>query len=244
MKFHVVTLFPEMFDGPITSSIIGRAVSNGIIEIEFVNPRDFTTDKHRSVDAPPYGGGPGMVMMAPPLAKAVDSINDQYGTGHRPMTILMSPQGIPMNHKIANDLSDIAAITLVCGHYEGVDERFIEEYVDLEISVGDFVMTGGEIPAMAIIDSVTRLLPGALGSDDSTISESFSVASGGMLEGPVYTRPPEFRGRRAPEVLLNGNRHEVERYRKRVAAERTMARRPDLIHGWGPDPEDGESNPH
>ncbi|MCY4474122.1 MAG: tRNA (guanosine(37)-N1)-methyltransferase TrmD [Chloroflexi bacterium] len=242
MKFHVVTLFPEMFDGPITSSIIGRAVSNGIIEIEFVNPREFTTDKHRSVDAPPYGGGPGMVMMAPPLAKAVDSINDQYGTGHGPKTILMSPQGIPMNHKIANDLSDFAATTLVCGHYEGVDERFIEEYVDLEISVGDFVMTGGEIPAMAVIDSVTRLLPGALGSADSTISESFSVASGGMLEGPVYTRPLEFHGRRAPEVLLNGNRQEVEQYRKRVAAERTMARRPDLIRGWGPDPEDGDLN--
>jgi len=242
VKFHVVTLFPEMFDGPITSSIIGRAVSNGIIEIEFVNPREFTTDKHRSVDAPPYGGGPGMVMMAPPLAKAVDSINDQYGTGHGPKTILMSPQGIPMNHKIANDLSDFAATTLVCGHYEGVDERFIEEYVDLEISVGDFVMTGGEIPAMAVIDSVTRLLPGALGSADSTISESFSVASGGMLEGPVYTRPLEFHGRRAPEVLLNGNRQEVEQYRKRVAAERTMARRPDLIRGWGPDPEDGDLN--
>ena len=231
-----------MFDGPITSSIIGRAVSNGILEIEFVNPRDFTTDKHRSVDAPPYGGGPGMVMMVPPLAKAVDSISDQYPTSHQPKTILMSPQGIPMDHKIANDLSDIAAITLVCGHYEGVDERFIEEYVDLEISVGDFVMTGGEIPAMAVIDSVTRLLPGALGSADSTISESFSVAGGGMLEGPVYTRPLEFHGRRAPEVLLNGNRQEVEQYRKRVAAERTMARRPDLIRGWGPDPEDGDLN--
>ncbi len=242
MKFHVVTLFPEMFDGPVTSSIIGRAVSNGIIEIDFVNPRDFTTDKHRSVDAPPYGGGPGMVMMAPPLARAVDSINDQYPTGHQPTTILMSPQGSPMTHKIANDLSDIAAIALVCGHYEGVDERFIEEYVDLEISVGDFVMTGGEIPAMAVIDSVSRLMPGALGSEDSTISESFSVASGGMLEGPVYTRPAEFHGRRAPEVLLNGNRQEVERYRKRVAAERTMARRPDLIRGWGPDPEDGDLN--
>ena len=242
MKFHVVTLFPEMFDGPITSSIIGRAVSNGIIEIDFVNPRDFTTDKHRRVDAPPYGGGPGMVMMAPPLAKAVDSISDQYPTGHQPKTILMSPQGISMSHKIANDLSDFAAITLICGHYEGVDERFIEEYVDLEISVGDFVMTGGEIPAMAVIDSVTRLLPGALGSNDSTVSESFSVANGGMLEGPVYTRPLEFHGRRAPEVLLNGNRQEVERYRKRVAAERTMARRPDLIRGWGPDPEDGDLN--
>ena len=240
VKFHVVTLFPEMFDGPVTSSIIGRAAANGIIKIEFTNPRDFTTDKHRSVDAPPYGGGPGMVLMAPPLAKAVDSINDQYPPGHQPKTILLSPQGSPMSHQIANDLSSLTAVALVCGHYEGVDERFIEEYVDLEISVGDFVMTGGEIPAMAIIDSVTRLIPGALGGDESALYESFSTASGGMLEGPVYTRPPEFRGHRAPEVLLNGNRHEVERYRKRIAAERTIARRPDLMQGWGPVSEDSD----
>ena len=240
MKFHVVTLFPEMFDGPVTSSIIGRAASNGIIEIEIVNPRDFTTDKHRSVDAPPYGGGPGMVMMAPPLAKAVDSINDRYPVDHQPKTILMSPQGSPMSHQIANDLSSLAAVTLVCGHYEGVDERFIEEYVDLEISVGDFVMTGGEIPAMAIIDSVTRLIPGALGDDESARNETFSTANSGMLEGPVYTRPAEFRGRRVPGVLLNGNQRAVERFRKGIAAERTIARRPDLMQGWGPVSEDSD----
>ena len=236
MKFHVVTLFPEMFEGPLTSSIIGRAVANDVIEINFVNPRDFATDAHRSVDASPYGGGPGMVMMPAPLVEAVDSINREYPPDVAPTTILMSAQGRPMTHQLAQNLSQIDALTLVCGHYEGVDERFIEECVDIEVSVGDFVMTGGEIPAMAVIDAVARLVPGVLGDSESTARESFSDQIGGILEGPVYTRPAEFRGRRVPEVLLNGNRHEVERYRKRIAAERTMARRPDLMQGWGPDP--------
>ena len=237
MKFHVVTLFPEMFEGPLTSSIIGRAIANNAIEFDFVNPRDFATDKHRSVDAPPYGGGPGMVMMPVPLAEAVDSINREYPPDALPTTILMSPQGSPMTHQLAQKLSQIDALTLVCGHYEGVDERFIEECIDIEVSVGDFVMTGGEIPAMAVIDAVARLVPGVLGDSESAEEESFSNQIGGMLEGPVYTRPAVFRGRRVPEVLLNGNRHEVERYRKRIAAERTMARRPDLMQGWGPEPE-------
>ena len=156
MKFHVVTLFPEMFDGPMTTSIIGRAISEGKVAIEFINPRDFTTDRHRSVDAPPYGGGPGMVMMAPPLAKAIDTINRDYPEDCRPLVVLMSPQGKPMSHHLATELSKRDSIAIVCGHYEGVDERFIEECVDIEISVGDFVMTGGEIPAMAVIDSVAR----------------------------------------------------------------------------------------
>ncbi len=234
MKFHVVTIFPEMFDGPVTSSIIGRAVRAGKIEIDFVNPRDFTTDKHRSVDASPYGGGPGMVMMAPPLSKAVESINNRYPADQKPLTILMSPQGRVMNHQIAVDLSRHSAITLVCGHYEGVDERFIEECIDAEISIGDFVLTGGEIPAIAIIDAVSRHIPGVLGDDDSATDDTFADSKGGLLEGPVYTRPVEFRGRRVPEVLLNGNRHEIERYRQRAAAERTLERRPDLMSDWGP----------
>ena len=236
MKFHVVTLFPEMFDGPMTASIIGRARADKRIEIEFVDPRDFADDRHRSVDSPPYGGGPGMVMMARPLARAVDAIHAGYAPDQRPMTVLMSPQGRPMSHQHAMEFSRLDALTLVCGHYEGVDERFIEEYVDLEISVGDFVMTGGEIPAMAVIDSVSRLVPGVLGDSESVREESFSAESGGILEGPTYTRPAEFRGRRVPEVLLTGNQREVQRYRKRVAAERTLERRPDLMQGWGPTP--------
>ena len=233
MKFHVVTLFPEMFNGPMTSSIIGRAVRAGNIELEFINPREFTADKHRSVDASPYGGGPGMVMMAPPLFKAVDAIKSCYSTEQQPITILMSPQGQPMSHKIAQEFAKLESLTLVCGHYEGVDERFIEECIDMEISVGDFVMTGGEIPAMAIIDSVSRHVRGVLGDIDSANQDSFSDIKGGLLEGPVYTRPAEFRGRHVPEVLLSGNRHEVEQYRQRVSAERTLKRRPDLMQGWG-----------
>ena len=175
-----------------------------------------------------------MVMMAPPLTKAIEAINAQYVEEPRPPTILMSPQGQPMTHELAQRLSQLESLTIVCGHYEGVDERFIETSVDCEISVGDFILTGGEIPAMAIIDSVARLVPDVLGDSDSASHESFSDNSHGMLEGPVYTRPPEFRGIRVPEVLLTGNRHEIERFRTKKAAERTLKRRPDLMRGWGP----------
>ena len=236
----MVTLFPEMFEGPLTSSIIGRARQSNRIEIDFVNPRDFATDKHRSVDAAPYGGGPGMVMMAPPLTKAVETINAKYADTDRPLTILMSPQGRPMTHQIARRLSQLESLTIVCGHYEGVDERFIETCVDSEISIGDFILTGGEIPAMAVIDAVARLVPGVVGDSDSVLQESFSKDSHGMLEGPIYTRPPEFRGVRVPEVLLTGNRHEIERFRTKKAAERTLDRRPDLMQGWGPEPPSGD----
>ena len=225
-----------MFAGVLNSSIIGRAIESKRINIDFVNPREFAKDKHRSVDAPPYGGGPGMVMMAPPLAAAIDTINARYPADRRPTTVLMSPQGIPMNHDTAQQFSGMGALTIVCGHYEGVDERFIEEYVDCEISIGDFVLTGGEIPAMALVDSVARLIPGVLGDVASAKEESFSPDNSGMLEGPVYTRPSEWNGRKVPEVLLTGNRREVERFRRRKAAERTLVRRPDLMQGWGPMP--------
>ncbi len=241
MKFHIVTLFPEMFYGPLSESIIGRAIEKELIETSFVNPRDFAKDSHRTVDAPPYGGGPGMVMMAQPLFDAVDHINAEYPLDQKPLVVFMSPQGERFTHEVALEFSALSAVTIVCGHYEGVDERFIENSVDREVSIGDFVLTGGEIPAMAVVDAIARLLPGVLGDDDSSSQESFSNRIGGMLEGPVYTRPAEVRGLRTPEELLTGDHAAVERYRRRSAAERTMRRRPDLMAGWGP-PESEEDS--
>lgn len=232
MKFHVVTLFPEMFDSVLNTSIIGRAVRSGRITVEFVNPRDFTRDNHRTVDAPPYGGGPGMVLMAPPLFDAVESVLDQYPDGERPLTVMMSPQGERFDQSAAEELAQRDALILVCGHYEGVDERFVEHCVDLEVSLGDFVLTGGEIASMAVIDAVARLIPGVLGDDTSPAHESFASEVGGLLESAVYTRPAIFRGWRVPEVLLSGDHSAVEQFRRSSSATRTLKRRPDLMRGW------------
>ena len=232
MKFHVVTLFPEMFDSVLNTSIIGRAVRSGRITVEFVNPRDFTRDNHRTVDAPPYGGGPGMVLMAPPLFDAVESVLDQYPDGERPLTVMMSPQGERFDQPAAEVLAQRDALILVCGHYEGVDERFVEHCVDIEVSLGDFVLTGGEIAGMAVIDAVARLIPGVLGDDASPAHESFSSEVGGLLESAVYTRPATFRGWRVPEVLLSGDHSAVEQFRRSSSATRTLKRRPDLMRGW------------
>ena len=235
MKFHVVTLFPEMFNSVLETSIIGRAVRSGRITVEFVNPRDFTRDSHRTVDAPPYGGGPGMVLMAPPLFDAVESVLSGYADGERPLTVMMSPQGAGFNQRAAEELAKRDALILVCGHYEGIDERFVEHCVDLEVSVGDFVLTGGEIASMAVIDAVARLIPGVLGDDASTAYESFSSNVGGLLESAVYTRPATFRGLRVPEVLLSGDHSAVEQFRRTSSATRTLRRRPDLMQGWDND---------
>ena len=237
MKFHVVTLFPEVFLSVVSGSILGRAIDAGHLSIEFVNPRDFTSDNHRTVDAPPYGGGPGMVMMAPPMFGAVESISRQYPKGKQPPTVLMTPQGARFDQSAASQLADYAAVTLVCGHYEGVDERFVEHCVDLEVSIGDFVMTGGEIPAMAVIDAVTRLVPGVLGDTHSAEIESFSEGNRGLLETAVYTKPVEFRGWRVPDVLISGDHAAIERFRRTSAASKTLERRPDLMTGWGADSE-------
>jgi len=234
MKISIVTLFPEMFDGPLTTSIVGRAVKSGRVEIEFVQIRDFALDDRGTVDAPPFGGGPGMVLQAGPLVSAVDSVANASSGSSKPHVILMSAQGRPLTHRRAAEISQMEAITLVCGHYEGVDERFIELRVDEEISIGDFVMTGGEIPAMALTDAVVRLIPGVLGDAGSSEHDSFARGTESLLEGPVYTRPARFQGLNVPEVLLSGDHAKVEAWRRRQALRRTEERRPDLLRGWPP----------
>jgi len=235
MKISIVTLFPEMFGGPLTTSIVGRAVKSGRVEIEFVQIRDFALDDRGTVDAPPFGGGPGMVLQAGPLVSAVDSVANASSGSSKPHVILMSAQGRPLTHRRAAEISQMEAITLVCGHYEGVDERFIELRVDEEISIGDFVMTGGEIPAMALTDAVVRLIPGVLGDAGSSEHDSFARGTESLLEGPVYTRPARFQGLNVPEVLLSGDHAKVEAWRRRQALRRTEERRPDLLRGWPPE---------
>lgn len=234
MKISIVTLFPEMFEGPLSASIVGRAMKAGQVEIDFVQIRDFAPDGRGTVDAPPFGGGAGMVLQAGPLVSAVDSVASASPGTSKPHVILMSAQGRPFTHRRAVEISRMEAITLVCGHYEGVDERFIELRVDEEISIGDFVMTGGEIPAMALTDAVVRLIPGVLGDDDSSEHDSFAPGADALLEGPVYTRPADFEGLKVPEVLLSGDHAKVEGWRRRQALVRTEERRPDLLRDWPP----------
>ncbi len=235
MKISIVTLFPEMFEGPLGTSIVGRAVESGQVDIELVQLRDFAEDERGTVDEPPFGGGAGMVLKAGPLVRAVDSIAERSASGSKPHTVLMSAQGAPLSHRRAQQLSEIAEIILVCGHYEGVDERFIELRVDEEISIGDFVMTGGEIPAMAVTDAVVRLLPGVLGDADSAVSDSFAPGTDSLLEGPVYTRPASFEGIEVPEVLLSGDHAKIDAWRRTQALRRTEERRPDLLKDWPTD---------
>jgi tRNA (guanine37-N1)-methyltransferase len=232
MKISIITLFPEMFDGPFGMSIVGRAVESAQVEIDLVQLRDFAPDERGTVDEPPFGGGAGMVLQAGPLVDAVDSVAEKSHSNAKPHVILMSAQGAPLTHQRVQELSKLEEITLVCGHYEGVDERFIELRVDEEISIGDFVMTGGEIPAMALTDAVVRLIPGVLGDDDSSKHESFAPGSDSLLEGPVYTRPASFRGIDVPDVLLSGDHAKIEQWRRSQALRRTEERRPDLLTDW------------
>ena len=225
--FHVITLFPEVFDSIFSESIIKRASGKKIIKIKFINPRDFATDKHKSVDDKPYGGGKGMVMRADILVKALESIKS------KPYKILLSASGKKYTQKTAQRLSSKSEIAIVCGHYEGIDAR-VEKYVDHVISIGDFVLTGGEIPAMTIMDSVTRLLPGAI-SEGSSENESFSQVYSpqfkvhSLLEYPQYTRPEEFRSQKVPAILLSGNHKKIEEWREKEAEKRTAKFRPDLL---------------
>ncbi len=224
LKIAVVTLFPELFDTFKTTSFVGRAQDSRALELAFVSPRDFGLGKHKSVDDTPYGGGSGMVMRVDVLVQAMESLGARE-SAHR---ILLTPQGRPFDQEKAIALSKKESLVLVCGRYEGFDER-VRDHVDEEISLGDFVMTGGEVGAMAIVESVVRLLPGVLGNAESTHEESHSPGNDGLLEYPQYTRPAEFRGAAVPEMLLSGNHAEIAKWRKQKSEERTRARRPDLL---------------
>jgi tRNA (guanine37-N1)-methyltransferase len=223
MKFHIITLFPEMFSGVLSSGVIGRAVESGLIEVRFYNIRDFTRDRHRTVDDAPYGGGAGMVMKVEPLAECLDAVR-VFAPEAR--LLLTSPGGVPFSQQMASEVASEGEVTIICGRYEGVDERVSELYSATEVSIGDYVMTGGEIAAMVMIDAVGRLVPGVLGSEDSAGDDSFS---NGLLEYPQYTRPPEFRGLKVPDVLLSGNHREIARWRRMKSIEKTQRLRPELL---------------
>ena len=221
MKIDVLTLFPGMFPGPLDESIIKRACESGRLRLGIHDLRDYTHDRHRTVDDRPFGGGPGMLMKPEPLFEAVEALR-----GEKTRVILTSPAGRPFRQEIAQELVGEEHLLLVCGSYEGFDERVRECLADDELSIGDYVLTNGALPAMVIIDAVTRLLPGVLGDDESSVDESFSD---GLLEYPQYTRPAEFRGMSVPEVLLSGDHAAIERWRREQARMRTGQRRPDLL---------------
>ena len=225
MRFDVITLFPDMILDYCSQSIIGRAIESQIIYINTVNPREYTEDKHKKVDDTPYGGGAGMVFMAQPYVDAYESVPKFEKT----KTIMLSPQGQPLNDKKVNELAQYEQLILLCGHYEGFDERIRDIIQPEEISIGDFVLTGGELPALCLIDSVSRKVDGTLGKIESAEDDSFS---NGLLEYPHYTRPREYRGFKVPEVLLNGNHAEIEKYRYEQQIERTKSRRPDLYKNF------------
>ena len=218
IRFDVVTLFPEMFGAITASGITSRALQAGLWSLKTWNPRDFTSDNYRTVDDRPYGGGPGMVMLADPLEKALDAAGGKV--------IYLSPQGRKLDHRKVMELSKESSITLLCGRYEGVDERLLDRRVQEELSIGDFVLSGGELAAMALIDAVVRQLPGALGDEASAIDESFAD---GLLDCPQYTRPETYAGVKVPEVLLSGHHENIRRWRLKQALGRTWLRRPDLL---------------
>jgi len=225
VKFHIVTIFPEFFDGPFRHGVVPRAAESGIIEIAVHDLRQWTTDRHRTVDDRPFGGGEGMLLKPEPLFKAVECIWPERNEGQR--VVLLSASGKRFDQATARRLSEYKELLLICGRYEGVDERVSEHLADEELSVGDFVLSGGELAAAMIVDCVARLLPGVLGHPDSAVRESFS--QDGLLDCPQYTRPADFRGWKAPEVLLGGNHEEIRKWRERAAQEKTARNRPDLL---------------
>ena len=221
MHIDILTLFPGMFEGPFRESIVARAIAAGVVRIDLHNLRDWTHDRHRTVDDKPFGGGAGMVLKPQPLFEAIESLRREGGR-----TILLSPQGEVFSQRLAHELAQLPSLLLVCGHYEGVDERVREHAADQEISIGDYVLSGGELPAMVVADAVVRLLPGALGSPESAADESHAE---GLLEYPHYTRPADFRGWTVPDVLLSGNHATIAAWRRAQSLARTAARRPDLL---------------
>lgn len=225
MRFDIVTLFPEFFTSPLSSSLVGKALAKGIAEVHLVNPRDFTTDKHHRVDDEPYGGGVGMLMKPDPIFAAVESLPR---LAEREI-ILLTPQGEPMRQAVFQELTHCEQLVLICGHYEGIDERVAEHLVTREVSLGDFVLTCGEIPALALLNGVLRLLPGTVAKADSLKYESFEA---GLLDYPQYTRPAVFRGWEVPAILRSGNHEQIAQWRRQQQQERTCDRRPDLYKIW------------
>ena len=225
MKIEILTLFPELFETFQSSSILGRAVERNLVAIRTHNIRDFAANKHKQADDYPYGGGAGMVMMPQPLSDSIQHVLSNYPE-EKPKVIYLSPQGKVLIQALAQQLSEEPAMVLLCGHYEGIDQRIIDKYVDMEISIGDYVLTGGELPAMVLIDCITRLLPGVLGSAESILEESHTA---GLLEYPQYTRPAEFDGMEVPSVLLSGNHKEIDQWRRQQSLINTLRKRPDLL---------------
>ncbi len=221
MKIDVLTLFPAMFAGPLDESIIQRARKKGLLDLKIHNLRDWTHDRHKTVDDRPFGGGPGMLLKPEPLFEAIESLRRE-----KTRVILLSPAGRPFHQAVARELAQQEDLLLVTGHYEGFDERVREALADDELSIGDYVLTNGALPAMVVVDAVVRLLPGALGDDESSHDESFSQE---LLEYPQYTRPAEFRGMKVPDVLVSGHHAEIEKWRREQAKRRTKERRPDLL---------------
>lgn len=224
-RFGVVTIFPEMFEPFLNQGVFGRAVRNGIIQVDIFNPRDYTTDKHRTVDDRPYGGGPGMLMMVQPLTDAISDA--KTALGENSLVVYLTPQGKTLNQTAVQSLTQLPNIILVAGRYEGIDERVINALVDQEWSIGDYVLSGGELPAMVLMDSVSRLLPDVLGHSQSAVEDSFA---NGLLDCPHYTRPEMLNGEAVPSVLLSGNHENIRQWRLTKSLKRTLERRPDLLN--------------
>jgi tRNA (guanine37-N1)-methyltransferase len=225
MRFHILTIFPDFFQGPFHHGVVAKAAEAGLIEIRIHDLRNWTHDRHRTVDDRPFGGGEGMLLKPAPIFEAVESIWPERAPGQR--LVLLSAQGQRFDQEAARRLSQYKELFLICGRYEGVDERVAEHLADEELSIGDFVLSGGELGAAVVVDCVARLLPGVLGNEDSALQESFTEAK--LLDCPQYTRPADFRGWKVPEVLLSGNHEEIRRWRRQLAREKTARNRPDLL---------------